>query len=224
LKLTIKYKKFLFLIITAFIFYGCKDNLEIVLTKYPNGQVHELLILNKPITKDSLGIKKVFFENGKLQCSGPILNNKRNGLWTCYYPNDSIEWRATYKMEVSNGEVFCRYKNGTWRKMTLVNGIKSGKTVEYNYDSVSKQYYYIHGFYGNNLEQGLWTKTDINGILLIEMTFVNGERVGYFTNRYKNGQIRLKGELQKDRSMRNFTFYDSTGKQTTQDSYIIEPI
>jgi len=72
LKLTIKYKTLLFLIITAFIFYGCKDNLEIVLTKYPKGQVHELLILNKPITKDSLGIKKVFFENGKLQCFGPV--------------------------------------------------------------------------------------------------------------------------------------------------------
>lgn len=208
----------------ASLLYGCKDKVEVVLTKYSNGQIHELLVLNKPVTKDSIGIKKVFFENGKLQCSGPVSNDKRNGLWTCIYPNDSIEWRATYKMEVEDGEVFCRNQNGTWRQMTLVNGIKSGKTIEYNYDSLNKQHFFIHGQYDNNLEQGLWTKTDTKGVLLIEMTFIDGERIGYFTNRYKNGQIRLKGELQKDDSMRNFTFYDETGKQTTQDSYIIERI
>ena len=212
------------LILIVFILYSCKSKVEVVLTKYTNGEIHELLILDKPITKDSLGIKKVFFETGKLQCSGPVSNNKRNGLWTCYYPNDSIEWRATYKMELEDGEVFYRYPNGAWRKTTIVKGAKNGKTSEYNYDSTSKEHFYIYGQYANNLEQGLWTKTDTNGVLLIEMTFIKGERIGYFSNRYKNGQIRIKGELQKDSSVQNFTFYDETDNKATKDSYVINRI
>jgi antitoxin component YwqK of YwqJK toxin-antitoxin module len=216
--------KYLILLLATFLNVGCRDNYEIVLTKHENGQIRELLILDRPVSDDSTGIKKVYFDNGKLQCSGPVSNGLRNGEWTCFYPDGSIEWKATYKMEVENGEVFCRNANGTWRKFNVVNGIKEGKTIEYNFDSATSQYFFIYGQYSDNLEQGLWSKTDTNGVKLIEMNFVDGDRIGYFTNRYNNGEIRLKGELMKDGSMKNFTFYDETGKQTTRDSYIIERI
>ena len=186
--------------------------------------MREIILLDKPGVKDSTGVKKTFFENGKLKCFGPVLNNLRNGSWTCYYDDGTIEWKATYEMDVEQGEVFCRSKNGSWSKFTVVNGIKEGKVIEYGFDANNNQYGFIYGQYENGLEQGLWTKTDTNGVVLIEMTYVKGERIGYFTNRYKNGKIRLKGELNKDGSMKNFTFFDELGMQKTSDSYIIERI
>jgi antitoxin component YwqK of YwqJK toxin-antitoxin module len=74
------------------------------------------------------------------------------------------------------------------------------------------------------LKQGLWTKTDTAGILLVEMTYVDGETVGYFTNRYKNGKLRLKGEMSKDGSMKNFTFYDENGAAKKQETYFLRKI
>lgn len=209
-----------FLIVLA----GCKNNEDIILSRYRNGQAQEVLTLDHPITNDSTGMKKVFYSSGKLQCSGPVSRGRRNGLWTCYDHNDSIKWKATYKMDIEDGETFCRGEDGSWKTLTLRNGVKDGKTTLYYYSAFNKQHYYVHGQYSFNLEQGLWTKTDTNGVILIEMTLINGERIGYFTNRYPNGQIRLKGELQKDGSMRNFTFYDENGKQTTKESYALEKI
>lgn len=56
------------------------------------------------------------------------------------------------------------------------------------------------------------------------MTYVNGKRLGYFTNRYKNGKLRLKGELEKDGSMKNFKFFDQNGRETKSGEYIIREI
>ena len=203
---------------------SCNKTRTVIISKFENGNPQETIEYNLPITKDSIGLKKVFFKSGKLQAFGQTEKGKRNGDWVCYYENGKQEWRAHYDYEVENGELICYDTTGNWRKMVMVNGCKNGKTTEYFYNRFDKQKFFIHGQYSNCLEQGLWTKTDSVGTLLIEMTFVQGERVGYFTNRYKNGQIRLKGELQKSGSMKNFTFFDESGKPTKRDSYIIERI
>ena len=206
------------------IFTSCDRTKNVTISKFNNGNPQETIEYNLPVTKDSIGLKKVFFESGKLQAVGQTKKGKRNGDWICYYENGNPEWKVHYDEEVENGELICYDTIGNWRKMTMVNGCKNGKTTEYFYDKFDKQKFFIQGQYSNCLVQGLWTKTDSAGTLLIEMTFVNGERIGYFTNRYKNGQIRLKGELQKDGSMKNFTFYDESGKPAKKDSYIIERI
>ncbi len=56
------------------------------------------------------------------------------------------------------------------------------------------------------------------------MTYVDGETKGYFTNRYKNGKLRLKGEMKKDGSMENFKFYDENGVERKKDSYTLRKI
>ncbi len=76
----------------------------------------------------------------------------------------------------------------------------------------------------DGLEEGIWTKTDTLGILFVEITYVNGKRIGYFTNRYKNGKLRLKGELEKDGSMKNLKFFDQNGRETKSGEYIIREI
>ena len=97
--------------------------------------------------------------------------------------------------------------------MHVVNSVKNGKTVEFGYNSSDSMYCYVYGQYKNGLEEGLWTKTDTSGTLFVEMTYVNGKRLGYFTNYFKNGKLRLKGELEIDGSMKNFKFFEVKERQ-----------
>ena len=209
---------------TVTLFASCDKTKTVILSKFPNGNPKEIIELQLPITKDSIGLMKVFFDDKKLRAFGQAKNKKREGQWICYFQNGNPEWKAIYKDDIENGEVTCYNENGGWRKMNVINGVKNGKTVEFNYYPLDSMYCYVYGQYVNDLEQGLWTKTDTAGVLLIEMTYVNGEHNGYFTNRYKNGKIRLKGELNKDNSMKNFKFYDENGVEKKQDSYLLRVI
>ena len=83
---------------------------------------------------------------------------------------------------------------------------------------------YVTGYYVNGIEQGLWTKTDTSGILLVEMTYINGKAKGYFTNRYKNGKLKLQGELDSNGSMRKFKFYDEYGDVKKKKEYLLRKI
>ena len=74
-------------ILILMFFFSCSEEKELILTKHDNGQIHELLILKKPITADSVGFKKIFFPNGDLQCEGGYKYGKRHGEWICYYRN-----------------------------------------------------------------------------------------------------------------------------------------
>jgi antitoxin component YwqK of YwqJK toxin-antitoxin module len=76
----------------------------------------------------------------------------------------------------------------------------------------------------NGIAQGLWTKTDTSGVLLVEMTYIDGKAKGYFTNRYKNGKLKLQGELDENGSMRNFKFYDEYGVITKRKEYLLRKI
>jgi antitoxin component YwqK of YwqJK toxin-antitoxin module len=204
--------------------WGCSRTLEIVYSKYDNGQVHEILILDNPVTADSIGIKKIFYENGDIKCTGGYKGGQRHGEWTCYYPNREIEWRSTYKDGLENGETFCNHLNGTWRKMNVRNGKKEGKTIEYNLDTLNNFYFYIYGQYKNEKEDGLWLKKDTNNTILIEMTFKDGKRLGYFANYYPNGNIRIKGNFIEGGQTQNVEYFDENGNRQELEDYDIYSI
>ncbi len=63
-----------------------------------NGKPQETIELNRPISSDSSGLKKVYFKNGNLQAFGQSKNGKRQGEWICYFSNGKPEWKAFFKM------------------------------------------------------------------------------------------------------------------------------
>jgi uncharacterized protein len=203
---------------------SCNKKKTVIISTFTNGKSKELIEVTLPMTKDSSGLKKVFFENGKLRSFGQSRKGKRQGKWICYFQNGKPEWEAIFKDDIEDGEVTCYKENGDWRKNILTNGIRNGKTVSFFYDYFDSTYCYSTGQYINGLEQGLWTKTDTAGILLVEMTYVDGKTIGYFTNRYKNGKLRLIGEISKDGSMKNFRFYDENGTLKKQKNYFLRKI
>ena len=175
-------------------FFSCSEEKELILSKHDNGQIHELLILKKPITEDGVGFKRIFFPNGDLQCEGGYKYGKRHGEWICYYRNGKIEWKSTYDEGVENGETYCQYENGTWKKVNMTNGIKSGKTVEFNFDNTENKYYFIYGQYKDDLETGIWIWKDTLQKKIEERNYEKGINTGYFAHYYPNGNIKIKGE------------------------------
>lgn len=211
-----------FLILCFFI--SCSKSKTVVLSKFLNGKPRETIELTHPITKDSSGLMKVYFENGALQAFGKSKNRKRQGEWICFFPNGKPEWKSVFKDDIGNGETTCYDKDGFWRKFTVKNGVKDGRYTSYFYDAFDSVNCYINGYYVNGLEQGVWTKTDTSGVLLVEMTYTNGKAKGYFTNRYKNGKLKLQGELDENGSVKNFKFFDQKGNEKKQNEYLLRKI
>lgn len=181
------------MLLTILLIASCKKEQEIILSKYGNGQIHKKISYELPITKDSVGIKTMFFENGKLNCMGEYRNGQRHGKWICYNRNGAIKWDTNYNSGKEDGEVYCKYENGTWKKLTSENGVKIGKTIEYNYDSTNNHFYYIYGQYENDLETGIWIWKDTNQQIIKEINYERGVNVGYFAFYYPNGNVKMKG-------------------------------
>jgi antitoxin component YwqK of YwqJK toxin-antitoxin module len=214
------------LFLVTIIFLSCNKPKEVVLSRFANGNVREQFVFDNSSTKDTTGLFKSFFIDGKLEVVGRLKNGKRDGDWTQYNSEGNIIWKGTFNNEVLNGEVFDKDKNGSWDKTNYVNGIKEGKSIEFiawRSNQNKMRFYYQVGQYNNNKPQGLWIRKDTNGVILAENTFVDGVIRGYFTNRYENGNIKLKGELNIDSAGHNkFDFYDTTGKKTKLNSYQID--
>jgi len=219
-----KYNILIWAFLITSLFIGCNKTKSVVLSRFHSGKPKEVIELSNPITQDSLGLMKVYFENGDLHTFGKLKNKKRQGEWICYFPNGNPEWKAFFKDDISNGETICYDTSGFWTKFNMKNGIKDGKYTSYFYDLFDSVKCYVNGQHVNGIEQGLWTKTDTSGVLLVEMTYIDGKAKGYFTNRYKNGKLKLQGELDENGSMRNFKFYDEYGIITKKKEYFLRKI
>ena len=205
-------------------FISCNKKKIIIRSTFSNGQPKETIELIDPISQDSIGILKEYYENGVLHVIGKSKNNKRQGEWIGYFPNRRIRWKSVFKDDIENGETTWYDKDGYWHKFESKNGIMDGRFTEYFYDWFDSVNCYIKGFYINGIKQGLWTKTDTFGVLLVEMTYNNGKAIGYFTNRYKNGKLKLRGEIDEKGDMKNFTFYDEYGNIKKKKEYILRKI
>lgn len=172
---------------------SCRKEKAVILSKHENGQIHEIISYKQPITEDSIGIKTLFFENGRLHCKGGYKMGKRHGKWKCIDRKGEIEWKGNYINGIENGEFYCKNENGTWKKFTTENGIRIDKTVEYNFDSTHNNFYYVYGQYENDLETGLWAWKDTNKQLMKEITYDEGVNIGYFAFYHPNGNLKMKG-------------------------------
>lgn len=172
---------------------SCKPDNTVIISKHENGRIAALLVLERPITSDSSGIKKLFFEDGSLQCYGGYKNNLRNGTWTCYYKNGDIKWKANYVNDIEDGEVYCKYADSSWVIKNVKNGIKEGETVEYVFDTIFKKPYFIFGQYKNDKEEGQWIWEYPNGQIIKKINFLHGINHGIFEEYYPNGNIKLNG-------------------------------
>ena len=121
-------KFFLILVIFYFIpFARCQNNLEGDLKFYQT---------------DSLGVSRLYFENGLVEKEGSFVLKKtrlfmpkmnlKNGLWSFYYDNGNLKMKGSYK----NGK-----KEGLWEKFNEEGNLL--RVVFYRNDRIIDERIYI---------------------------------------------------------------------------------
>lgn len=182
----------------------------VVLTRFPNGNMQEVIFYDFPITKDSIGAKEIYFENGNLQAKGNCKKGKRNGEWICYRENGKLKWRAYYLNGEENGVTECFEENGSWRKMTMVNGKINGLTIEFITDSTGKQVY-VYGQYKECKETGLWVWKNKDQKIVAKQFYNNGKLDKFYETYYDNGLLKQRAYLRLG-FIDSLQMFDSVGK------------
>lgn len=186
-----------------------QGKLPVILSKFPNDSIKEIIYFDLPITKDSIGFKEIYFENGKLQAKGNYILGKREGEWVCYRRDGKLEWKANYQNDIENGLTECFKENGSWRKITVINGTTQGATTEYNIDSTGREIW-VYGQYKNSQEDGDWIWRNQDGKVLARQYYSEGKPDKYHVNYYKNGAVFNKAFL-RNGYIDSLKTYDSLG-------------
>ena len=71
--MTRKYFISIFILTIGFLI-GCNKAKTVILSKFANGKPREIIELKLPVTQDSLGLLKFFFEDGTLRSLGQVQN------------------------------------------------------------------------------------------------------------------------------------------------------
>lgn len=71
----------------------------------------------------SNGLEKEYYEDGSLKQKGIMKNNKEIGVWEMYFPNGQVKQRATFTEDHKNDESIAYYSNGKiFEHNTMVDG------------------------------------------------------------------------------------------------------
>ena len=194
-----------------------QDKLKVVLVKFPDDSIQEVIYYDLPITSDSTGIKEIYFNNGKLQAKGNYKNGKRTGKWVCYRRSGKLEWRADYQDGKENGTTECFEENGSWRKMTVTNGCKNGPTTEFNTDSTGRQVW-VYGQYKDCKEDGLWIWKNKDKKILMKEFFKDGIPDITSESFYNNGVIKSRTFLRLG-NLDSIQTFDSLGRLIKTEHY-----
>lgn len=162
---------------------------------------------------------------------GSYKNGKKEGLWTYYYPDRSIEQQGKYIADKPEDDWVWFYKNGKVRREeSFVNGKNEGKYTEYDINGkiiVSGEYFdgakqgdWIYsvgnitknGSYEIDQKNGYWKSffTD-SGNISFEGNFVNGDADGVHKFYYGNKNIRLIAEYRMGNKHSNWRQYNDDG-------------
>ncbi|MFT3934826.1 MAG: hypothetical protein QM726_14470 [Chitinophagaceae bacterium] len=204
---------------------GCHRTKTVVWSRYKSGKVQDQFTFDVNAGRDTTGLLKSFFSNGKVEVIGRLQNGRKEGHWIQFTHAGDTVFSGVFKNGLLTGDVFEKLPNG-WRKVHYLADKKEGRCIEFQHWEFKKDvhtYFYQVGQFHDDKPIGLWIRKDTNGIIMAENTYVDGIVRGYFTNRYANGNIKLKGVLNIDSAGTNrFDFYDESGHKKKLKGYEID--
>ena len=136
--------KFLFLILIAVTFTGCRFEDKVVEETYDDGTPKRVCIYKGKGESRELIRETTYYANKQPQMQGSYVDNKRNGIWTYWYENGK-----------------------KWSEGMFVNGKSDGKRTTY-FENGKVRY---EGMYKEDMRVGKWRFFDENGRLLQEVDY-----------------------------------------------------
>jgi antitoxin component YwqK of YwqJK toxin-antitoxin module len=120
------------------------------------------------------------------------VNDKKEGIWTTYFPNGKPSSVAQFKAGL---------RTGRWSKW-----YENGQLAE-------------NEGYANDKRDGLQTRYFPNGRKGSEETFANGERAGHWAKWYDNGQLAEEGEFLNGKRNGTWSGFFPNGQPREQAHY-----
>ena len=169
-----------------------------------------------------------YYENGEIKAKGSYVKDKQNDLWYYYYSDGKNQQKGKYEMDKPVGEWLWWHHNGEiHRQERFKKGKEEGEIIEFDslgtiitkglYLNGRKEgawYYYINdhkeeGFFVDDLKDGKWTYSFLNGKRSFEGNFINGIPIDKHTTYYQNGKIKETGSYAnglKDGEWKKYNF------------------
>jgi len=127
-----------------------KDSTNKVYTGKIKSKVFGKMIEYDVINGLKNGEFKTYFENGKLEMIGRILNNKNTGHWKYFFSSGMLESEGDFKDDIPNDRWVWYYEMGKIKE---------------------------EGYFINGKREGEWIAYDSLGTLLEVVSFKNGEKI-----------------------------------------------
>ncbi len=118
---TMKIITFLFILT---IIFGCNQTeIKKIITKYKNGTPK--MVYYFPVKNDTLTYRKeYYYESGKINYTGQILDGSKSGVWIWWYENGNRKDKCKYKNGFYVDTVYHWYKNGKIKQLEILSGRK----------------------------------------------------------------------------------------------------
>jgi len=186
-----------------FTFSGCKPHeVKEVRESFPNKQDH-IVRYYKDEKHNKLNYRKeVFYQNGKKDYVGEIVNGEKSGIWIWWYENGQKKDQCKYDAGYYIDTVYHWYENGNLRQLEIML-VKSKRT-----DSCSAC-------------DGTIIRYNKDGSLSERSTRVDGKLEG-FSIHYDNGNYRsrtYKNDTLNGPAVEYYKNTDSTEESTVRGDY-----
>lgn len=161
-------------------------------TYYSSGGLKESYTFSNGL-KDGAFIERL--ASGKASIEGGFLKGKKQGTWTFYFPNGTIEKQLHYNQDSLDGPYIVYFENGVIQtEGSYALGLKEGQWVWRKADGgIDMQ----GGFIANN-QNGPWEYYYSSGELSYKANFDNGKKSGEWNYFYKDGTPFKKGDYLND--------------------------
>jgi antitoxin component YwqK of YwqJK toxin-antitoxin module len=176
-----------------------KNGKEIGVFKFYDITTSKFPVIVKNFSKNSDSVFVQFYKlSGKIDTKGFLLDRKRIGKWTYFYPNGKIMSVENYNNGLLYGAQYIYYPNGKTTEFALyLEGVKNGITKKYS----SKGILIEEVYYKNGKPNGVAKYFELNGNLKETGTYKNGKRVGKWEY-YLEGEIATDADKKKKNKFR----------------------
>jgi antitoxin component YwqK of YwqJK toxin-antitoxin module len=142
---------------------------------------------------------KYVYEADKPKETGKIINNKKEGIWTMYYRNGTVESKGSYSNGEKKGDWHEYHDNGTLKEAGAYLHDKRVSTWNTYYDDGITLYETgSYGSYNAGGKNGVWTTFHRNGALKIGCYYNRGYMNGKYEQYRKDGSLKQSGIMEYD--------------------------
>ncbi|MCF8256791.1 MAG: toxin-antitoxin system YwqK family antitoxin [Flavobacteriales bacterium] len=158
------------------------------------------------------------YEEGQLVEEGEYINNKKNGIWTKYYPNGKKKHELTFTNNVANGYAKIYYRDGQLQEEGMWQQNKWAGQYKYYNENGNVKYDWSYNSAGKR--EGQQKYFHDNGVLMYLGEWKNGNEAGELVEYYEDGSVKTKRffnngkvEEEKTKELAQGKEFDSNAKK-----------